>query len=199
MNENKYENLSAFVDGETELDQSELKQLATDEELKSRWSRYHLIREAMTQQTHIPVADDWMATLHDKLDAEPTVLAPTMNKPSRLQKVYKQVAGLAVAATVAAVAIVTLQNGQIIPEQSVTLAKVAPITTAKQTNAFSNVSARTGTTQRKLDREATSKLSSYIVNHYEYSMSNKLQGMIPYMRIVSETPAVEVTSERQGK
>ncbi len=197
MSNEKFEKLSAFMDGEIELSQSELQRLASDDELKSCWTRYHVIRETMTQRINLAVTDDWYDKLHAQLDQEPTVLAPAnvVSPPGR--KVFKQVAGFAVAATVAAIAIVSLQNNQIDPvTKSPELAQVnPPAINVVPNQAIARVSA-TVNDKSRLSKEATSKLNGYIVNHYEYSVAGKLQGMLPYMRIVSETPAVRIPNER---
>ena len=47
-----------------------------------------------------------------------------------------------------------------------------------------------------LDTAVQSKLSGYLVNHNEYSVSANMQGVLPYMRIVSETPGKKVVVRR---
>jgi hypothetical protein len=44
-----------------------------------------------------------------------------------------------------------------------------------------------------------SKLSSYLVNHNEYSVTAKMQGMLPYMRIVSVTPSERIVARTNEK
>ena len=194
MSDEKFEKLSAFMDGETELTRSELDELSSSEELKACWSRYHVIRETMTQRVNMQVTDDWYDKLNAQLENEPVVLAPANIKSSPGQKVFKQVAGFAVAATVAAIAIVSLQNNQIDPtNSSPELAQVEPAVTVTQPN---QAIARVSTNNKRLSKEEASKLIGYIVNHTEYSVAGKMQGMLPYMRIVSETPAVRVPNER---
>jgi hypothetical protein len=42
-------------------------------------------------------------------------------------------------------------------------------------------------------------LSGYLVNHNEYSVSGQMQGVLPYMRIVSETPGKRVIVRRANE
>ncbi|MDH5444706.1 MAG: sigma-E factor negative regulatory protein [Gammaproteobacteria bacterium] len=176
MTEKKYENLSAIMDGETELNDQLIQQLHADPELRSRWQRYHLIRDGL--DNHLP--DVGMSDISEKvmsaLEAEPTILAPMHKRIS--QKVMKQAAGLAVAASVATIAIVSVQTSQLTntPDSTTSIARI------EQPRID-----QTAISQARLRNQAIqSKLNGYLVNHNEYSMSARMQGMMPYMRIVGD-------------
>jgi len=134
MNANTDEHISALMDGELAGSDAHplITQLQRDTALRGTWGRYHLIRAAL--RDHLPatlelnVAHKVMAALA----AEPTVLAPRgvmlQVRLKRLAPVLKQVSGLAVAATVTAVAILGVQtNGpDVMPTAQIATLNSAP-------------------------------------------------------------------------
>ena len=183
------EQLSTLVDGEQANQDAMLEQIAADPELKARWSRYHLIRDVVTG--HIPEQQplsDIASRVSQALEDEPAILAP-VHKRKRIPKIpyiMKQVGGLAIAATVSAVAVITVQQTRQETSSPTEMAAANP--PATQVRYVSDTSG--------LDTAVQSKLDGYLVNHNEYSVSANMQGLLPYMRIVSETPGKKVIVRR---
>jgi len=168
MNEQMREKLSAFMDGE--LDDAQLIQhLESDPDTRATWLRYHMIRDAM-HQTIVPGAQSLADRVFTALKDEPTVLAPRRRYTPKY--IARQVTGVALAATVATVAIFVVRETPPPVENNPTVA-VAPIT-------FKPV---------RLTADEERKLSGYVVSHTQYSASARMKGMLPYTRIVSLTPA----------
>ncbi len=198
MSDKAKERLSALMDDELVDFEQDINHLQDDDSLKQRWMRYHLIRDVVSG--HLPdtvVPDfDLAARVSAALEHEPTILAPRRFQPRQLMK---QAAGLAIAATVSAIAIISIQN----PDLNQT--GVAPLAAAdKQAEkvvAFNEPGqspvkgatvalSRAGHTHvhsPSVNRASTSKFSGYLLNHNEYSVSSNMQGMLPYMRIVGAT------------
>lgn len=109
-----YENLSAFMDGESQSGNI-VDELKSDAELQAAWRRYHVIRSAMRKETGGVPEFDISASVAAALEHEPTVMAPK-SKISSLPIVRnvipftKQIGQFAVAASVAAVAILGVQQ-----------------------------------------------------------------------------------------
>jgi sigma-E factor negative regulatory protein RseA len=183
------EQLSTLVDGELANQDAALEQVAADSQLKARWSRYHLIRDVVSG--HVPEQQpftDIAGRVSQALEDEPAILAP-LHKRKRAHKIpyiMKQIGGLAIAATVSAVAVITVQQTQQQSSSAPTEIAVAQ-PQSKPSAQVRYVSDTTG-----LDTAVQSKLDGYLVNHNEYSASAKMQGLLPYMRIVSETPGKKV-------
>ena len=179
------ERFSALVDGE-EVQASEiLSRIQNDDELRQRWQRYHLVRDALTGHVEGKNLPDISGQVSQALDDEPTVLAPKP-KVSQLQSIYKQASGFAVAATVAAVAVITVQQSQVAQTNNSQLAAANNPSTKVQVTTVSH------TDNSRLDSAVESKLSGYLVQHNEYSVTAKMQGALPYMRIVSVTPGKRI-------
>lgn len=109
MNENKMQELSAFADGETALDDALAATLA-GEEGRSCWKRYHTLRAVLRGQSGGAAATGVADRVRKALDSEPVVLAPRRRRLAMPARAIKNVAGLGVAAAVAAVAVLVVQQ-----------------------------------------------------------------------------------------
>ncbi len=107
MNENKLEALSALMDGEaTASDTATLDNWSRDESLRAAWGRYHLISDSL--RGHLPRYLD--PALSNRISValrnEPAVLAPDFSAP---RPWLKPLAGMAIAASVATLAVIGIQ------------------------------------------------------------------------------------------
>ena len=175
MSEQKYEQLSSIIDNESDLNEKLIHNIDTDEEMRARWKRYHLIRDALTNHLPEEGVSDISAKVAAALKDEPTVLAPVRNSFS--QKIMKQAAGLAVAASVATVAVMSMQTAQVANNDNTT--SVARI---EQPRIDASAIAQAGLRNQAIQ----SKLSGYMLKHNEYSVTARMQGVMPYMRIVGD-------------
>ena len=191
------EQLSILVDDELADHDTVLDRLTADPELKARWSRYHLMRDIITGHMPEQPVSDIAGRVNQALENEPAIFAP-VHKRKRTKKqlpfIMKQVGGLAIAATVSAVAVLTVQQTQ--DESSTTPTEIAAVQPQSQTQSQPPAQVRYVTDTSGLDTAVQSKLSGYLVNHNEYSVSGNMQGVLPYMRIVSETPGKRVVVRR---
>lgn len=174
MNEKLSENLSAFMDGESK-DSSVVEALSKDDEARATWARYQLISDVLNNRYSKDIekiAERVNAALAD----EATIVTPKQWLNSK--HLMKQVAGLAVAATVAAVAIIIVRD---VPQTvtSVEQVAIAPITHQPI----------------RLTAAVEKKLNGYLVSHNEFSASTRMKGMLPYSRIVSQAPGQLVSQD----
>jgi sigma-E factor negative regulatory protein RseA len=196
------EQLSILVDDELADHDAVIERVAADPELKARWSRYHLMRDVITGHMPEQPVGDIASRVSRALEQEPAIFAP-VHKRKRAKKqlpfIMKQVGGLAIAATVSAVAVLTVQQTQ--DETSTTPTEIAAVQPQTQPQLQSQPSAqvRYVTDTSGLDTAVQSKLSGYLVNHNEYSVTGNMQGVLPYMRIVSETPGKVVVVRRANE
>jgi sigma-E factor negative regulatory protein RseA len=171
MKDTLYEQLSALVDDE--LTGSEhamlVRRIESDDQLYQRLSRYQLISDAL--QNHLPERVDpaFSLRVQGMLRSE-----PAQSGYSRLAGLAKPAAGLAVAASVAVMAVMSIQSAR---QESVSPADVVTAS-APPAGDYLRVSDEPGTPS------ADRKLDIYLVNHNEYAVNRGMQGMLPYMRIV---------------
>lgn len=209
---NKYEAISAFMDGEYgQSPEAILASFQSDPELLASWRRYHLIGDALRGQLEsgMPVTD-LTRRVAMALAAEPTVLSPRPHQ-MRWKKALKPVAGMAIAASVALVAIVGLrgldQATSVSAPASVPAVADMTINTAPATiNSFASepldlplqslqpaspaplahmVSADATLNSHAEPVQPNYGFKSYLINHNEYRASSGVRGSMPYARIVA--------------
>ena len=192
MGNDNLEQVSTLVDGE--LDGAQLRHaldsLRDDAEQAERWTRYHLISDALRNNLADTVDENLHQRVWDALEDEPTVLAPRRHRPFHVPALMRQAAGLAVAASVTAVAILGVQSmnrsgGEGGAEQ---VATVPATTTLNRDLAQVDAAPTTpANTPQPLwnDQQKAVGLDTYLVNHNEYSGSSGVHGVLPYVRIVS--------------
>ena len=109
MSETKKERLSAFMDDEIGGRHEDLvDDLLKDPELLDTWSRYHLISDGLKQGLPEAMDTNLARNVSDSLRHEPAIVAPGRSTRTYL----KPVAGFAIAASVAALAILGIQQQQ---------------------------------------------------------------------------------------
>jgi sigma-E factor negative regulatory protein RseA len=171
------ERLSAFVDSELpESDAKELyRDLMADSELRAAWERYHVIGDSLRNE--LACRPGALGTsVQDQLAAEPSILAPR-----RLERSWvRPLAGLAIAASVASVAILGWYQTR--PQDSDAGAPLAvrdaPVPGMKFVSS-----------EEKL--LSTPRLNSYLMNHHERTSNIGMQGVMPYVQLVGYDPAAE--------
>jgi len=157
------EELSSLIDGElaSERFDSVCQELRSEPAVDT-WVCYHVIGDAL-RGTH-GSTPGFASRFAARLAAEPTVLSPRRRPgPAAL--------ALAVAATVAAVAVVGWVALTTMPEGNGTIATA--MTAARQAASVRVVDARP-----PVDNE-------YLVVHQEYSPTTAIQGVRPYLRAVA--------------
>lgn len=176
MKDTLNEQLSALVDDE--LDAAEqpllLRRLTQDEELRDTLMRYHVISDALRSNLPHRVDTGFYRRVQAQLEQEVEIHAT----PSRARVLFKPVAGLALAASVAVVAVVSLQS---VREQDT--ARAPAVASAPDVSDYiraDNVPAPVA------ERNDARGLDVYLVNHNEFAVNRGMQGMLPYVRIVGQ-------------
>jgi len=158
------EQISRLMDGDLDGAEAEaaFRELKRSEGL-DEWTCYHVIGDCLRRNGG-PTAG-FASRFAARLDSEPTVLGPAVaqrQQPSRLPFAW------AVAATVAAVAVVSSVAVSMLDPQPTALAKAREASVIR-------------TAQPKL--QAVSP--DYLLAHQEYSPTTLIQGVGPYLRAVS--------------
>lgn len=188
------EEISALMDGE--LVHPEVNNLITalqqDAELRKSWERYSLISDALRNNLPENLGHDVAGSISRALALEPTVLAPRTAtfraKIRELTPVFKQLGGLAVAASVTAITILSLPtkspNPGIAPQ--IAAVQTQQIAVAQPVAPSADEYMRVATPGWDLPGQpaAQSRLNNYLTNHNEYALSTDMQGMLPEARLV---------------
>lgn len=190
MKDEYAEQVSGLVDGELdERTTSKLvEQMHSDEQARTRWAGYHLISDALRGNLPEQIDTGFAARVSKALEDEPVVLAPRRRHAPAF---VRQVAGFAVAATVAIVAVLVVQQQGGIDNSVTEVAAVT--TTAPQSNEWVRVNNVKWNVQQP---SVESKLNAYLVNHNGYTSS--VRGILPYAPIVSSSaPMPDESSSRK--
>lgn len=162
------EQLSACLDGE--LPESELdlllRQVGRDQPLRNTLGRYALIGETLRSQGAMAAPVDFAAKISAAIAAEPALAQerPATRVAAAPARWLKPVAGFAVAAGVAAVAILTLRQPEQAPANYV--ADAAQVVPEPSTDAASYIVPASTDSSNFVP---AARLTNYVVAHSEYS------------------------------
>lgn len=177
------EQISALVDDElTDLERPLLLgRLQRNADLRARMGRYQLIgdvlRGGVSQASGLGIAGRVQAALADDSGVEAISRSPATDLQATARSFWKPAVGFAIAASVALVAVLSIQNLQ----QSEDTPQLAAARTATPSVV------RVSTSDERWDRiepRVDKRLNGYLVNHSEFAASNGMQGLNPYVRIV---------------
>ena len=160
------ERISALMDGELEGPAAEeaIESLRGEGDALERWRMYHLISDGM-RDTRL-LSAGFTARVSQRLDAEPTVLAPG-RLPGRTPAQRVAYAGAAIAAAVGLVSWLAFGPQPEVPKATIAVAP-QPLTVTPVTV------------------QLTSSANDYLLAHQGFSPRVSLQGMVPYVRTVAE-------------
>lgn len=208
MTQNRFDSdgISALLDGECDSAETGglLKRLAKDAEARERLGRYSLARDALHGELAVSLSGDFADRVRAAIDKEPTLLVPNgVAQAARApapRSWFKPAAGLAIAASVALVSFIGLEqysgSGErpsavaISQNQSQSFATVASAprtapagllqTSVGGPGASSDQATRWSVEQRDLQN----RLNTYLLDHTEYARIGEMNGMLSYSRLV---------------
>ena len=165
--------ISALMDGELDARQAheQFGRLKQDGELVESWQTFHLIGDSMRGDRAL--SPEFNRRIGERLDAEPTVLAPQRSMTPKHAVTY----ALSAAASVAAVALVgwvAFVSNPIATQQEVAKAPVAPAPVVAPSTQLASV-------------PSDGKMNDFLIAHQEFSPSTSIQGVAPYIRTVSSS------------
>ena len=191
MSDFKNEQISAFIDGESSDDHIDvIGKIMKSKDMKDTWTRYHLIGDCLRGYLPEKITYKVSENVSEILRDEPTVLAPQKSSGINL----KPVAGFAIAASVAMVAVFSVQKGNQIdtstPSIEVAQNNTNIIPTNPDANQFQNprvlpAAVKKSDTPYSITNQ---RLNNYLMNHNEYRSNASINGILPYVRIVTIEP-----------
>ena len=194
MNKETLEHISSLMDGELSRETGLFltRRLCADEELGGTWERYHLIRDCIRQPggglPHVNLSLRMKAALSEEY-AEP----PSSWSSNRW---FKPVSGIAIAASVALMAIVAIGPEQQLPGQDTAASpavqpfaspNILPTSPVTQAASFSPQS-----------QAADARLNSYLLRHNQLIGSVSSQGFVGFVPIISSGASGESAEQEPG-
>jgi len=171
--------VSAAVDGE--IDEQTLAELAADKDSHEQWRDYHMIGDAMRGELPKAIHLDLSANIAAAIENEPTIIAPVKRETPNDVKVktaglsnvipmFKQFGQYAIAASVALVAVVGVQNyGH--QESAIDASPLPVLNTRPLVGSVTPVSLQTGPVQQNQSftndqvMEQRQRINAYIQDH----------------------------------
>ncbi|RTR39034.1 anti-sigma factor [Shewanella canadensis] len=171
--------VSAAVDGE--IDEQMLAELAADKDSHEQWRDYHMIGDAMRGELPKTIHLDLSANIAAAIENEPTIIAPVKRETPNEVKVkttglsnvipmFKQFGQYAIAASVALVAVVGVQNYSQ-QENAIDASPLPVLNTRPLIGSVTPVSLQTGPVQQNQSftndqvMEQRQRINAYIQDH----------------------------------
>jgi sigma-E factor negative regulatory protein RseA len=184
MSEQIREQVSAFLDGELPNTETELllKRLTRDGELRESFGRYALIGEALRGAGSQILTRGFASRVNLAIDGEP-VQVPGHAHQARASRWWRPLAGVTVAAGVATVAIVALQQRAISPglRSQVPQSIVAAQNVSVQSGGRAREALSYTVPARSTDAPAAmspARLTNYVFAHSRYSLGLSQRGVL---------------------
>jgi sigma-E factor negative regulatory protein RseA len=196
MSKESREDLSCFMDGEINKETSRflVRRLGADGELRATWARYHLVRDCLRNQEGGLTAVNLSGRVQQALASEAQHSTPPGVDTSQPPPVWlKPIAGMAIAASVALMAIVAVGPGQspIAPSAGELAGSTQPEAFVSPNNVLApspvsqqvSVLGGTGSTSQKMN--------SYLLRHYQATDSTGGKGFVTFVPIVVTQAAAQ--------
>lgn len=191
MSKESLEHLSSLMDGEVTRESGMFltRRLFSDDELCETWERYHLIRDCIRKPGSKQLVTGLSQKLNEKLEAES---APSVSV-WRSQPWLKPVSGLAIAASVALMAVVvaTPQN-DLSPVEGTDTALAQPVNApfVSPNSALITPPSQAVSFSASEQSEAQ-RLNSYLFRHNQMARTAGRQGFVSFVPIVATQNADE--------
>ncbi len=197
MSKESLEHLSTLMDGELSRETSLFmtRRLSSDESLSEKWERYHLIRDCIRQPGSKQLVTGLRTRVKASLDTEAVPQTSAWNRSRWL----KPVSGLAIAASVALMAIVVtapqqgvapgVENGTIADQadQPFVSPNTLPVSPVSQAASYGSS-----------PQANSNALNVYLLRHNQIAKTAGRQGFVSFVPIVAkpvEADAEEATVE----
>jgi negative regulator of sigma E activity len=175
------ERLSCLIDGELTAEEASqlLQSLCSDVELRSRWTAFHAVADALhSNEVGAVHSADFCSRVSAAIAREPTVLAP--RPPAREVSLRRYLApGLAVAASVAAIGFVAVplmrSPAQAPAVQQAAVQSAAPVAPPDE-----------GTRRAAATVASARAMQAYLAAHRELASGVTLPRATPYLRTTAE-------------
>lgn len=174
------ERVSALMDGELDFNEAarEIARIKQDATRRDVWRTYHAIGDALRGEYAVGLSPEFSKRLSEQLALEPVVMAPRLRLPQT-----KQSWAMAIAASVAGIAVVSLVAMNVrSPEGGMGIMAKAPTTGAPA--AVLQPDGPVIMTPL-VSAAVPEHMHEYLLAHQGISPSTAIQGVTPYIRTVS--------------
>ena len=207
MSKETREHLSSLVDGEISRETSRflVRRLGADDELRATWTRYHLVRDCLRHQDGVSAGEDLCARVSLALENE----LPGKRSRTFPTAWLKPAAGLAIAASVALMAVVAVGSG--IPGAPQSASELAGEMQFEQFTSPQSLTSVPYSSEASYSGQSGAgstsvKMDSYLVRHYQATGASGGKGFVAFVPIVitgsksqNETDSMDAAADPGAK
>lgn len=202
MNTESKEHLSSFMDGEhgPEASRFLVRRLSADGDMRDTWARYHLIRDCLRHQDGHIARAGLSGRVSSALSGDSLSGSPALRSGASLSRNWlKPAAGLALAASVALVAVLTVSNVRAPGAAPTGLELSASPAAGPASESFaapsvgSVIPASQPVNLSGRSPQDQSRMNTYLLQHYQVTGESGGRGFVPFVPIVvTQVPASTV-------
>jgi sigma-E factor negative regulatory protein RseA len=197
MSEKTREHISSLMDGEVNAETGRflLRRLGSDADLCATWARYHLVRDCLRHDDGALYGSDLCQRVNRALEDEPVVRTGT-----RLTRRWlRPVAGGAIAAAVALMAVMAVDPGQrVAPETAAGLARTEPAASFISPDGLNGVPVSRAASIGAPPTAANGRINHYLLRHYQATGGNNGRGFVTFVPVMVQrgVQATDVSEDR---
>lgn len=195
MSKETREHISSLMDGEISRETSRflVRRLGTDEELCATWARYHLVRDCLRNQDGGLAREDLCTRIRSEIENDDVRQAPRRTAAGWL----KPVAGVAIAASVALMAVMAVDPGT-----SPALQAPGAVSQGVAAEAFSSPQGISDSTVAS-QTVSTRQMNQYLLRHYQAAGNGGGRTFVRFVPVMvnsqaSRAESTEPDSEADG-
>lgn len=191
MSKETLEHISSLMDGELSRETGLFltRRLSADEELTGTWERYHLIRDCIRYQDHHQGGRISVMNFSQRIKVALSKETATPPKGLSSKRWLKPLAGIAIAASVAAMALFVVGSGQsglnAVPGSGPLVERFSSPNNLVASPIMQPASFSPQAPNRNL------RLNSYLLRHNQLAGSAGIQGFVSFVPIIS-TPDTDI-------
>lgn len=187
MSKESSEHLSSLMDGELSHEAGLFltRRLSSDKTMCETWERYHLVRDCIRQPGSKQLVSGLSVRISRSLEAEDT---PEVSRWQN-NRWLKPVSGVAIAASVALMAIVITGPQTILPGEGDASQSTAANQPFVSPNAVSILPASQTVSYNPAQQANTNRLNSYLLRHNQMARTAGRQGFVSFVPIVASSPS----------
>ena len=188
MSEKTREHISSLMDGEVSAETSRflLRRLGSDADLSATWARYHLVRDCLRHDDGNLHGSDLCQRVNRALQDEPAVRGGM-----RLGRRWlRPVAGGAIAAAVALMAVMAVDPGQrTAPELNTNLVRAEPTASFISPDGLNGLPASRAASIGAPPSTANGRINHYLLRHYQATGGSNGRGFVTFVPVMVQRVA----------
>lgn len=198
MSEKTREHISSLMDGEVSAETGRflLRRLGSDADLCATWARYHLVRDCLRHDDGALYDTELCQRVNRALQDEPVVRGGF----GSARRWLRPVAGGAIAAAVALMAVIAVDPGQRgAPEAPASLARTEPAASFISPDGLNGLPVSRAASIGAPPPAANTRINHYLLRHYQATGGNTGRGFVTFVPVMVQRSVPAEEDARSGE